>query len=67
MEEEYWLKYGFKENGEVACVRLLSDKKPDEDFYYTEDGSYKEARNSHVIKLTPDVLEQLNSIREEKK
>ena len=62
MEEEYWLKYGFKENGGLECVRVLADSKPSEKFFYTENGDPKEVKNPNVVKLTKEVIEQLNNI-----
>lgn len=62
--EEYWLKYGFKENGELTCVRTITDSKPTEKFFYTEDGEHKEAKSPNVVKLTKDVIEKLNGLRE---
>lgn len=61
MQEEYWLKCGFKENGELTCVRMLSNNQPSEKFYYTEKGDCKEVKNSLVIKLTEDVLQSLKA------
>lgn len=60
MEEEYWLKYGFKENGDLVCVRMVSGSKPSEKFFYTEDGNYKEVKNTNVVRLTKGVLEKIN-------
>jgi len=62
MKEEYWLKYGFKENGELACVRTIANSKPAEKFFYTEEGQYKEAKGCNVIKLTEEMVEELNNI-----
>ena len=62
MEEEYWLKCGFKENGELVCVRALSDSKPNETFFYTEEDGHKEVKNPNVVKLTKEVIEKLNSL-----
>ena len=59
MTEEYWLKYGFKENGELVCVRMISNAKPDESFYYDDDGFYKKACNTRVVKLTSDGLDKI--------
>lgn len=55
--EEYWLKYGFKENGDLICVRMLTDSKPIEKFFYTEDKENKEVRNPNVVKLTKEGIE----------
>jgi len=60
MNEEFWLKYGFKENGELTCVRMLANSKPDEAFYYASDGACKTVKNSCVIKLTKENIERLN-------
>ena len=62
MEEEYWLKYGFKENGELACIRTISDSKPTEKFFYTENGEQKEVKSPNVIKLTKNIIEKLNGL-----
>ncbi len=62
MEEEYWLKCGFKENGELTCLRLLSHSKPNETFYYTENGEYKKVKNTIVIKLTKEFISPLNGL-----
>ena len=61
MEEEYWLKYGFKENGDLVCLRMITDSKPDEKFFYTENGNHLEAKNTNVIKLTKEVVEKINN------
>jgi hypothetical protein len=57
--EEYWLKYGFKENGELICVRVLSSIKPDKKFFYTDGNMHKEAQNPVVIKLTKENINKL--------
>ena len=62
MGEEYWLKVGFKENGDLACVRTISESKPTEKFFYTENGEYKEVKEPNVIRLTKEVIEKLNSL-----
>ena len=62
MKEEYWLKFGFKENGELTCVRTISESKPTENFFYTENGEHKEVKNPNVIQLTKDIIEKLNSL-----
>jgi len=62
MEEEYWLKYGFKEGGELACVRVLANSKPSEGFFYTENGKHKEVKSPNVVKLTKEVIEKLNGL-----
>jgi len=62
MEDEYWLKCGFKENGELVCVRMISNTKPDETFFYGENGNYKQALNTRVLKLTPTVFEKISIV-----
>ena len=62
MNEGYWIKYGFKENGDLVCVRLISDSKPGDLFFYTENGKYKEVKNPNTIKLTKKVMEKLEII-----
>ena len=62
MKEEYWLKYGFKEDGELTCVRAVADSKPTEKFFYTENGEHKEVKNPNIVKLTKEGIEKLNSI-----
>jgi hypothetical protein len=57
--EEYWLKCGLKENGELVCVRTLSNKRPDKRFYYTEEGTHKEVQNSDVIRLSREAIDKL--------
>jgi hypothetical protein len=37
IEEGYWIKYGYKEDGNLVCVRSISNTKPDENFFYTEE------------------------------
>lgn len=64
MEEEYWLKCGFKENGELTCVRTVADSKPTEKFFYTENGEHKEVKNPNVVKLTKDIIEKLDSLKD---
>jgi hypothetical protein len=56
MKEEYWLKCGFEENGELVCVRMISNSKPDKSFFYTVQGGYKEVKNPVVLKLTPEII-----------
>ena len=62
MKNEYWLKYGFKDNGELTCVRMLSSSIPDKSFFYIEDNETKEVMNTEVIKLTKEVIDQLSLI-----
>ena len=52
MEEEYWLKYGFKESGKLTCLRIIASSKPEEKFFYTENGEHKEVKSPNVIKIT---------------
>ncbi|MBW2980516.1 hypothetical protein KY360_03805 [Candidatus Woesearchaeota archaeon] len=59
MEEEFWLKYGFKENGELICTRTIANSKPVEQFFYTEDEKHKEVKNAGVVKLTKEAIEKL--------
>ncbi len=61
MKEEYWLKYGFKENGELTCVRTIATSKPTEKFFYTEEGQCKEAKNCNVVLLTGKTIEGLKN------
>jgi len=61
MEEEYWLKYGFKENGELVCLRTITNSKPSELFFYTENGEHKEVKNPNLVKLTKEVIEKINN------
>lgn len=63
MEEEYWLKYGFKEDGSLVCTRMVAGSKPSEKFFYTESGENKEVKNPNVVKLTKEVIEKLNGIQ----
>jgi hypothetical protein len=60
MNEEFWLKYGFKDNGEMTCVRILANSKPDEAFFYTDNEVCKPVKNSGVIKLTQEIIEKIN-------
>ena len=60
---EYWLKCGYKENGELVCVRAITDSKPSEPFFYTENGEYKEVINPRVIKITKEVFENLEDFK----
>ncbi|MBW2966415.1 hypothetical protein KY342_04905 [Candidatus Woesearchaeota archaeon] len=62
MKEEYWIKYGFKEDGDLVCVKVISNSKPDENFFYTENGEHKEVRNPNVLKLTKELIEKLEII-----
>ena len=62
MNEEYWLKYGYKENGELVCLRMLADSKPSEKFFYTEGGEHKEVMDPKVIKLNKEVIGKINNI-----
>ena len=62
MKEEYWLKYGFKDNGDLTCVRTISGSEPTANFFYTEDGRHKEVKSPNVIKITKEIIEKLNSL-----
>jgi len=64
MEEDYWLKYGFTENGELTCIRTISDSKPTDKFFYTEGGEHKEVKNPNVIKLTKEIIERMNGLEQ---
>jgi len=55
---EYWLKYGFKENGDLVCVRTLSNREPEKLFFYQDEGTHKEVKKSNVIKLTREAISQ---------
>lgn len=57
MEQEFWLKYGFKDNGELTCVRVLANSKPDEAFYYTEGGQCKPVLNTGVVRISKETIE----------
>ncbi|MBN2421736.1 hypothetical protein JXB41_00795 [Candidatus Woesearchaeota archaeon] len=57
MEEDYWLRYGLKEDGRLICTRVISKTKPSKTFFYTENGTNKEVKNAEIIKLS---LENLN-------
>lgn len=59
MKEDYWLKCGFKENGELVCIRMLSNTKPGKTFFYREGNENKEARNPNVIRLTSENINNL--------
>ena len=63
MEEEFWLKYGFKETGELICTRTIANSKPVEQFFYKEEEKNKEVKNPGVVKLTKEVIEKLNSLQ----
>ena len=59
MEEEFWLKYGLKENGELTCLRMLSRSEPEKDFFYTENGEHKQVRSPNAIRITKEILNTL--------
>ena len=61
MKQEYWLKYGFKENGELICVRMLSNSEPEKNFFYTEAGEARAVKRTNVLKITPQALEKINN------
>jgi len=56
--EEYWLKYGFKENGELVCVRTLSCNKPEKIFFYKNNENYVKVQNPNIIKLSCDNIKK---------
>ena len=60
MDEEYWIKYGFKENGELVCLRSISGSRSDENFFYNDEGQHKKVRNPGVFKLTKEAIDALN-------
>ena len=62
MENENWQNYGFKENGELTCVRTLSGAIPEKTFFYTEEGQTKEVKDTGVIKLTKENIGQLSKV-----
>lgn len=59
MNEEFWLKYGFKDDGQLTFVRMLANSKPDKNFYYNDKEGCKQVKNSKVIKLTKEMIEFL--------
>lgn len=61
MKESYYLKYGYKQNGELVCAKAVLQTKPDRHFYYTEGDECKPVLNPTVVKLTKDVLESLDN------
>jgi hypothetical protein len=67
MSEEFWLKYGFKENGELICERTITKFKPASEFFYTDNGECKEVLNSNVVKITKNVVELFVSDKQEEK
>jgi hypothetical protein len=67
MEEGFWVKYGFKEDGSLVCVRAISNTEPCKTFFYTEKGESKEVRDSNVIKLTKELIEKFNNLNKELK
>lgn len=56
---EYWLKCGFKKNGDLVCVRTLSNAKPGEKFFYSEEDKAIVAENPKVVKLTKELFRKL--------
>jgi len=56
---EYWLKCGFKKNGDLVCVRILSNSKPSEKFFYSEEDKTIAAENPKAIKLTKELFRKL--------
>jgi hypothetical protein len=61
MANEYWLKYGTTETGDLTCIRVLSESKPNEEFYYKDNGENKIAHNPKVIKITKELLKKITS------
>lgn len=57
--EHYWLKYGYKENGDLVCVRTLSDTKPEKDFFYNENGEYKQVKDTNVVKISDELIKKI--------
>ncbi len=62
---EYWLKFGFKHNGELACVRTLAEQKPSENFFYREEGQVRDIQNPRVIRLTKEVVQGMIGVKNE--
>ena len=56
---EYWLKVGFKENGDLTCVRRIAEVKPTEPFFYEDNGDMKSVKDPKVIKLTKELLDKI--------
>ncbi len=59
MEEDYWLKVGFKENGDLTCVRRIVEAKPVDNFCYEENGDMRAVKNPTVIKLTTELIKRI--------
>jgi hypothetical protein len=59
MMEEYWLKCGFKKNGDLICVRTLPNAEPSETFFYSEGGGNVTVENPKVVKLTKEKFRKL--------
>ncbi|MBW2992852.1 hypothetical protein KY345_06575 [Candidatus Woesearchaeota archaeon] len=62
MEEEYWIKCGFKENGELICTRLLANSRPSETFFYKDGSEHKEVRDPHIVKITRENLRRIGEV-----
>ncbi len=57
---EYWLKCGFKRNGDLVCVRTLSNAKPDKKFFYSEEDKTITVENPMIMKLTKELFKELS-------
>ena len=57
--KEYYLKFGRKEDGSLACLNTLLPYKTDSPFWYKENGVSKEVRDIKIVKLTLEGLEKL--------
>ncbi|MFA6424658.1 MAG: hypothetical protein WCW64_00565 [Phycisphaerae bacterium] len=63
MQDEYWLKYGYKENGELVFVRTLSESEPCKAFFYHDGNLCKEVKAPEVVKLTKEIIETILKVR----
>jgi hypothetical protein len=63
MEKEYWLKYGFKEDGELVFIRTLSESEPCKAFFYHEGDVCKEVKSPDVIQLTKEIIDVISKVR----
>ncbi len=61
-KEEYWIKCGFKESGELICVRSISNAKPEDGFFYLDHGVHKEVIEPRVLRLSKEVLTKMTNI-----
>jgi len=59
MEEKYFIKAGYTENGEIAVAFVRSQSKPKGAFFYEIKKEYKPVLNPVVIELTQGLLEKL--------